>query len=89
MVARDITEITDIITTTIMLSVESTSEISNCQFNIIIIIIILTVCALENLFLMVTVILTVESALLTKNILICGYYCWRRRKKSKNLNKSI
>ena len=59
MVARDTTEITDIITTTIMASVEPISEISNCKFNIIIIIIILTVCAvaLENLYLMITGIL--------------------------------
>ena len=59
MVVRNITELTDITTTTITESVEPIGEIYNCKFNLIIISIILTVCAvaLENLYLMVTGIL--------------------------------
>ena len=87
MLARDNTGITDITTASIMASVEPINEISNSKFNIIIIISKLTVCAvaLKDLFLMVTGILVVESVLLITGILICGYYCWQRRKKNKSI----
>ena len=93
MVVRDTTGTTDI---GLMMSVEPTSGISYCKFNIIIIIMISTFCvvALENLLFKVFVILlyvfAVENALLIIVIIsFCLYHCYQRKNRFIKLNKGI
>ena len=94
MVVRDSTGTTDI---GLMMSVEPTSGISFCKFNIIIIIMVLTFCvvALENLFfkvsgIMLLYVFAVENVLLIIVIIIfCFYCCYGRKNRLIKLDKGM